>query len=125
MSTHNDSHTGLIVAGIGGVAVLLWLLWRGRGKGNGKGSDGDHDSDSTAAAERRTPRAPVEVWIRSGDKIELDGASSDLATTVTRARATGTVNLHATGDARHGWVETVSHALEAAGVKVAYAPPPT
>jgi hypothetical protein len=112
MVTRKQNNTGRTFVAIGGGALLVWLLWRGRGmgkgKGKGKGSEGDHTS---------TPAA-VEVWVRSGDRIELDRVSSDLATVIARARAVGKARLHVAGDARHGWVENVTDALRVAGVDV-------
>ena len=114
MATRKQNNTGRTIAVIGGGALLAWLLWRGRGKGKGKGKgkgsggDGDHSSAPDV----------VEVWVRSGDRIELDRVSSDLATVVARARAAGKARLHVTGDARHGWFEYVADALRAAGVDV-------
>ena len=94
MATRKQNNTGRTIVAIGGGALLVWLLWRRRGKGKGSGGDGDHNS---------TPAA-VEVWIRSGDRIELDRVSSDLATVIVPARAVGKARLHVAGDARHGWV---------------------
>jgi len=110
MATRKQNNTGRTIAVIGGGALFVWLLWRGRGKGKGKGkgSDGDGRHNSAPAA--------VEVWIRGGDRIELDRISSDLATVVARARAAGKARLHVAGDARHGWVENVTDALRVAGV---------
>lgn len=110
MATRKQNNTGRTIAVIGGGAFLVWLLWRGRGKGKGSGGNGDHHSD------------PVIVRIRSGDQIELDGVSSDLATTVARARAAGATRVVATGDARHGWIVQVIAALKAAGVVIDAAP---
>lgn len=119
MSTSNESNTGLTIGLVGGGAFLLWLLWRGRGKGKGKGKGKDADGDHSSA------REPVTVWIRSGDRVELDGISSDLATTIARARAAGVARVFATGGARQGWVTTVIDALKAANVEVyeALSPP--
>ncbi len=108
MATRKQNNTGRTIVAIGGGALLVWLIWRGRGKGKGKGSGGDRNN---------TPVA-VEVWIRSGDRIELDRVSSDLATVIARARAVGKARLHVAGDARHGWFEYVADALRAAGVEV-------
>ena len=108
MATRKQNNTGRTIAMIGGGALLAWLLWRGRGKGKGKGSSGESDHNS----------APVIVRLRGNDQIELDGVSSDLATTVARARAAGKAHLHAAGDARQGWIEHVTDALRAAGVHV-------
>ena len=114
MATRKQNNTGRTIAVIGGGALLAWLLWRGRGKGKGKGKssggDGGHNS------------APVIVRIRGSDPIELDGVSSDLATTVARARAAGATRVFATGDARHGWINQVIAALKAAGVAIDAAP---
>lgn len=118
MSTSNENNTGLTIALVGGGAFLAWLLWRGRGKGKGKGKDADGDHSSA--------REPVTVWIRSGDRVELDGVSSDLATIVARARAAGAARVFATGDARQGWFTAVMDALKAASVEVYEASwPPT
>ena len=108
MSTNSENGTGLIVAALGGGALLLWLLWRGRGKAKGSGGDADHGSAPPA----------VEVRILSGDRIELDGVLSDLATMVARTRAAGVARVHATGDARAGWVTKVLETLRAARVDV-------
>lgn len=112
MATRKQNNTGRTIAVVGAGALLVWLLWRGHGKGKGKGGDGDRSSAPAA----------VEVWIRSRDRIELDGVSSDLATTVARARTAGKARVHVTGDARQGWVENVVHALRAAGVDVGLPP---
>jgi hypothetical protein len=103
-----NDNTGRTLAVIGGGAFLAWLFWRGRGKGKDNGGKGNHNS---------TPDA-VEVWILSGDRIELDRVDSDLATVVARAHAAGKAHLHVAGDARQGWVENVTDALRAAGVDV-------
>jgi hypothetical protein len=106
MATRKQNSTGRTIAVIGGGAALAWLLWRGRGKGKGSGSNRVQRSD------------PVIVRIRSGDQIELDGVSSDLATTLVRARAAGVTRVVATGDARQGWITQVIAALKAAGVTI-------
>ena len=110
MATRKQNNTGRTIAVIGGGALLAWLLWRGRGKGKGKGSGGDGDRSSASDV--------VEVWVRSGDRVELDRVSSDLATVIARARAAGKARLHVAGDARQGWFENVTNALRAAGVDV-------
>ena len=109
MSTRNKNNTGITLALVGGGALFLWLLWRGRGKGNGGNGD------------RSDPSAPITVWILAGDRLALDrvdGATIDLATVVTLARAAGAVTTYSTGDARYGWVEKVNDTLRAAGLKV-------
>ena len=110
MAIPKQNNTGRTIAVIGGGVLLAWLLWRGRGKGKGQSSTGDGDRNSAPEA--------VEVWVRSGDRIELDRISSDLATVIARARAVGKARLHVAGDARQGWFEYVSDALRAAGVDV-------
>lgn len=113
MSKSNENNPGLTIAMVGGGALLLWLLWSGRG--NGKGGDaGD--------GERSRAPAAVVVRIRGGDQVELDGISSDLATTVARARAASAAHVYTTGDARQGWVSAVIDALKAAGVAVYTSP---
>jgi len=106
MATRTQNNMGRTIAVIGGGALLAWLLLRGRGKGKGSGGGG-HGSP-----------AVVEVWLRGGDRIELDGASSDLATTVARARAAGAARVFTAGDARQGWHQHVIDSLRAAGVEL-------
>lgn len=116
MATHKQNHTGRTIAVISGGALLAWLLWRGRGRGKGKGTgSGADDRDSTPSV--------AEVRLRSGDRIELNGVSSDLATAVARASTAGTARVFAAGDARHGWVTQVIAALKTAGVAVDVARP--
>jgi hypothetical protein len=110
MATRTQNNIGRTIAVIGGGALLAWLLWRGRGKGKGSGGGG-----------HGVP-AVVGVWLRGGDRIELDGASSDLTTAVARARAAGTARVFAAGDTRHGWVTQVIAELKAAGVAIEAAP---
>ena len=117
MATRKQNNTGRTIALISGGALLAWLLWRGRGKGKGKGTGSGGDSDHSSAP------TSVEVWIRSGDRIEMDGSSSDLATVVARARAASVTHVHATGDARHGWVTQVIAALKTAGATIDVARP--
>jgi hypothetical protein len=111
MSTSNENSTGLTLAWVGGGALLLWFLWPGRDKGTSDNGDNDGIRDIRE-------RKPVHVRIRSGDQLDLDEVSSDLATTVGRARAAGVAYVLAVGDARTGWVNTVIDALKAAGVDV-------
>jgi hypothetical protein len=120
MSTSNENSTGLTLALVGGSALLLWFLWPGRGKGSGQGG-GKGEGEGGDGARSSVPAAVV-VRIRGGDQVELDGVSSDLATTVARARAAGAAHVFATGDARQGWVTTVTDALKAAGVVVYTSP---
>jgi len=112
MTTHTQNKTGRTIAVISSGVFLAWLLWRGRGKSTGSG-DG-----STGGS----PSALVTVRIRSGDRLELDGASADLAVVIARARAAGTARVLATGDARHGWITQVLAALKAADVVIEAAP---
>ena len=108
------NNTGRAVAVIGGGALLLWLVASG-----GRGSGGHGGRGGTVA---RTvdalPPSEVHVRIRSGDRIDVDGVSSELSAAVARARAAGIARVVATGDARQGWVVEVLHALGAAGVVV-------
>lgn len=116
---------------LGGATLALVLLWAGRrsgqggsGTGPGRGGDGDGDGSSTmgagATAQPAALPAPKEVvvWLRSGDRIELDGVASDLETTLVRARAIGRARVHASGDARVGWIGKVINELRAAQVTV-------
>ena len=102
---------------LGGATLALCLLLAGRRGGRSGSGPGDRTSTGLGAP---SPPAPeeVRVWLRSGDRIELDGVSSDLATTLARARAVGRARVYATGDARVGWIGTVINALRAAQVSV-------
>jgi hypothetical protein len=110
MATRTQNNTKRTIAVLGGGALLVWLLWRGRGRGKGKGSGGDDER-------MRAPEV-VEVWLRGGDRIELNGVSLDLATTVARARAAGVARVFTAGDAREGWHRHVINALREAGVEL-------
>lgn len=101
-----QDNTGLTIALVGGGALLLWLLWRRRGTGK----DGDGD--------RSSARPNVEVRLRAGDRIELNGVRTDLATVIARARGAGTAVVKTDGDARQGWHREVTDALKAAGATV-------
>jgi hypothetical protein len=58
------------------------------------------------------------VWLRGGDRLELDGVAANLETTLVRARAVGRARVHASGDARVGWIVKVVNELRAAQVTV-------
>jgi hypothetical protein len=111
---------------VGGAALALALLWAGRrsgqGAGAGRGGDGDGDGDSGSSSGSGATALPapkeVVVWIRSGDRIELDGVAVSLETTLVRARAVGRARVHASGDARVGWIGKVINELRAAQVTV-------
>lgn len=119
MSENDHGDTILTIGLLGGGAFLLWLLWPGRGNGTGKGSGkddgsgGDGDRGSTPV-----PSTPAVVRVRSGDRVDLDGVTGDLATIVARARTVGAVDVIPAGDAREGWVNTVINALADAGIHV-------
>jgi hypothetical protein len=119
MSTrHNDEYDGgtaLALTAIGGGGVLLWLLLRARGRRRGGPGNG---TESHSANEHPIPRREVLVVVRAGDRVDVDGVTTDLATTVTLARAAGTARFHVTGDARQGWVSKVYYGLVDAGVAV-------
>jgi hypothetical protein len=112
MSVDNDDHdasTALTVAAIGGGALLLWLVLR-RPKGWGWGD--------RSANQQPVGRRVVSIVVRDGERVDVDGLSTDLATAVNVARVAGTANFRASGDARQGWVSKVFYALADAGVKV-------
>jgi hypothetical protein len=123
-TNENDEQDGgaaLTLAAVGGGAVLLWLLFRGRGKGlrgSGSGTRPRVDGERPDRDERPEPRREVLVRVRSGDRVEVDGVNTDLATTVTLARDAGKARFCATGDAREGWISRVYYALLDAGVTV-------
>ena len=108
------SNAGRAVVAIGAGAALVWLLWRGRGWG------GREDGKSRGGDSGRTAPLgpPVHVWLR-GDRIEVEGVESDLATAIERARATGLAYVYTTGDTIHGRVVDVVQALQRSGVEVA------
>ena len=114
MPTSNPNNTALTIAFLSGGAFLLWLLWPGRGKGKGRGQ---HDGSGGDGDPKSTP-VPVFVRILSGDRVELSGVISDLATMVARVRAAGAAEVIAVGDAREGWVITVRDALTDTGAHV-------
>lgn len=105
----NDASTALAVAAIGGGALLLWLVLR-----RPKGWGWDDRSDNQQPAARRA----ISIVVRDGERVEVDGASTDLATAVNAARVAGTAHFRASGDARQGWVSKVFYALVDAGVEV-------
>jgi hypothetical protein len=121
-TTRKQNNTGRTVAVVGSGALLLWLLWHGKGWGGdgvGRRARGGAVTRQPDASPPASPPPPeVRVSIRSGDRVELDGVSSDLATTVARARAAGVARVIATGDARVGWIANVIGALKAASVTV-------
>ena len=112
MSDNDDDReagTALMVAAIGGGALLLWLVLRRR---TGWGWRGRSDNQQPAA------RRAVSIVIRDGERVDVDGVSTDLATAVNAARVAGTAHFRASGDARQGWVSKVFYALVDAGVEV-------
>jgi hypothetical protein len=111
----DDSGTAFTVAAIGGGAVLLWLVLRGRGtgwRGSGNGAS------TSGGQELPAPRRAIAVFVRAGDRVDVDGVATDLATTVTLAQAAGAARLSATGDARAGWLSKVYYALMDGGVEI-------
>ena len=126
--TANTQNRGRALVVLGGTTIALCLLLAGRrsgqgGKGDGSssaGHGGKGDGRSSAGIGASSAPAPqeVEVWLRSGDRLELDGISSDLETMLARARVVGRARVHATGDARVGWIGKVINALRAQHVSV-------
>lgn len=113
-----EKHTGRTVVLLGGAGLLAWLLLRGRaaGKGNGKGaSEGRGDGVPSRAV---VPGSRCVVWIRAADRLEIDAVVANLPTVVERCRAVESAEVHATGDARQGFVARVVAALSAAGIKM-------
>lgn len=109
-------HTGRTVAVLGGARLLAWLLLRGGGAGLGRGK-------GEGAGDGATPRTVVPgsrcvVWIRGGDRLEIDGVVADLPTVIARCRRVEYVEVHASGDARQGFVSSVVATLHAAGIKM-------
>ena len=110
-----EHHTARNIALVGGGVLLAWLLLRGKGWGLGS----DHSSGGAAGGS--TPSSPCRVWIR-GDRIELDGAPTDLRTLVTRCRERGRAEVSATGDTIVRSITEVLRALRTAGIAIAVAP---
>src|SRR5881394_1332438 len=126
----SNSHTGRTVALVGGGAFLAWMLLRGKGwglggsggPGSGGGGSGSADAGVDAGTGATTGahpelRAPCRVFIRAR-QIDLDGSPADLASIVTRCRASGQADVRATGGASVKAMEDVFHALQAAGVVI-------
>jgi hypothetical protein len=122
MSARETGRTRALIA-LGGVTLALCLLAGGRrGGGGGKG---DHDEapgtggvGGVGAGGGLFPKRDVRIWLRSGDRVELDGVNTDLPTAIETARAVGRASVYATGDARVGWIGKVINALRAAQVSV-------
>jgi hypothetical protein len=114
----------LAVAGATLALVWLWGRRSGQGGGDGAGSGGGTGGGSSSAEGTVAPPAglptPTEavVWLRGGDRIELDGVATSLETMLVRARAKGRAQVHASGDARVGWIGQVINELRAAQVVV-------
>ena len=91
-----------------------------RGLGGG-GSTGDGEGAPVVAAPSDATPVPVgppcNVFMR-GTAIELNGAASDLASSLVACRAVGSANVRATGDTTHGRVVEVARALNGAGVAI-------
>jgi hypothetical protein len=109
-------HTGRKVAVVGGAGLLAWLLLRGGAKDKRKGKSQASSVGATARAV--VPGSRCVVWIRAADRIEVDGVVVDLPTAIARCRAVESAEVHATGDARQGFVASVVAALYAAGIKM-------
>lgn len=107
-------HTGRTVAVLGGAGLLAWLLLRGGGTSNGKGKGAGHGATSPAVV----PGSRCVVWIRAADRLEIDGVVADLPAVIARCRAVEYAEVHASGDARQGFVSSVVAALHAAGIKM-------
>jgi hypothetical protein len=116
MSARDTGRTRAIVV-LGGATLALCLLLGGKRGGNG--GEGDHEgAPGVGAGGGLFPKREVRIWLRSGDRIELDGVSTDLPTAIEMARAVGRAGVYAAGDARVGWIGKVINALRAAHVSV-------
>jgi hypothetical protein len=125
MAMKEQNRKRLAVA-VGGATLALLLLFAGRRGGSGGGGSaggGTGDGGDVGGDARFLPGPPeVRVWLRDGDRIELDGVPSDLETTLVRAGAVGRARVNATGAARVGWIGKVINALRAAQVVVSAEP---
>jgi hypothetical protein len=88
----------------------------GLGGGVGLGGDGDRASRPTAAV-----RCAIHV---SADGISVGGRTTSRDDAVTGCKAAPGVDVFPTGDARHGDVEALRTALEAAGARAVVVHPP-
>lgn len=113
-----EKHTGRTVVLLGGAGLLAWLLLRGRaaGKGNGNGA-GERRGDGAVSREV-VPGSRCVVWIRAAERLEIDGVVADLPTVIARCRAVESTDVHASGDARQGFVASVVAALHDAGINM-------
>lgn len=130
MSTNDndehDSNAALAVAAIGGGAVLLWLFLRGRGKGWGLGGNRTnrwHGNGPVPDADLALARPTVCIWLRDGNRLDINGVRTDLETAVTIARTAGKVYLLDDGAVTQGLYVKVKDALRDAGVTFATASP--
>lgn len=109
--------TGRTVAAVGGAGLLAWLLLRGRG-GAGIGKGVGQGSGDSATPRAVVPGSRCVVWIRAADQLEIDGVAADLPTVIARCRAVDITEVHASGNARQGFVSDVVKALYAAGINM-------
>lgn len=114
------THTGRTVAIVGGAGLLAWLLLRGGGGGIGKGAGKGPGNGATPRPV--VPGSRCVVWMRAAERLEVDGVAADLPTAIARCQAVEYAEVHASGDARHGFVANVVAALYAAGIKMQVAP---
>ena len=115
MSTDDDSsNPGLVLALVGAGAALAWWLWRSRGSRKPGSGTGDLSK----------PIHQVVIRVCGGDRVSVNGVEMDLAAAVERARRAVVVEICPRGDARHGWIEEVQAALQAAGVHFVFHPLP-
>ena len=111
-----EDHTGRNVALVGGAALLAW--WLLRGKRWGLGASG---TDAAGTGVTTPPSEPCRLWIRA-DRIELDGARTELASAVGRCQERGRAEVRATGDAITHSIMDVLRALQRAGVSIDASP---
>jgi len=114
MSADDDSNTGLVLALAGAGAALAWWLWRSRGSRRSGSGTGDI----------LMPTREVMIAVYGSDRIRVNGVEMDLPAAVERARHAALVDICPRGDARHGWIEQVQAALQAAGVHFVLHPLP-
>ncbi len=112
MSADDDSNTGLVLALVGTGAALAWWLWRSRGSLKSGSATGDLS----------TPTREVVIRIYGGDRVSVNGVEMDLPAAVESARHATLVDICPLGDARHGRIEEVQSALQAAGVHFVFHP---
>jgi hypothetical protein len=114
MTRRDDDDTALRDAAfLGGGAFLTYLLLRGIGSGGGGAERGGAEDLAQASASSSTapPTRPFCNVLIRGDRYELEGAPSNLATAVAACRAAGGAYIRASGDTLQRVLDDLIRAL--------------